>query len=77
MSQIKIQLIKEGIIYPNILSCSFFTMENSYRSFNKYKEQLKRFLKQVEVLKNYELRIYTDNTGKDYALEICEPYSFV
>lgn len=77
MSQIKIQLIKEGIRYPNILSCSFFTMENSYRNFNKYKEQLKRFLKQAEVLKDYELRIYTDNTGKEYALEICESYSFV
>jgi len=85
MSQIDIKILKQGTQHPNIISCSFFTMQDAYRSFGKYQSQLRRFLEQVKDL-NYEVRIYTDDTGKDFALKVatapnvsvlhynCEPF---
>jgi hypothetical protein len=46
-------------------------MEDAYRSFAKYQFQLKRFLDQVKTL-DYEVRIYTDDTGKDFALKVAK-----
>jgi len=71
MSQIVITVLKQGTKHPNILSCSFFTMQDAYRSFAKYQSQLKRFLDQVKGL-DYEIRIYTDDTGKDFALKVAK-----
>jgi protein involved in ribonucleotide reduction len=77
MSQIKINILKQGIISQNVISCSFFTMKDSYRQFSKYENNLKRFLKQTEQLPNFEVRIYTDDTGKDFVLDISQSYSTV
>jgi len=86
MSQIEITVLKQGTKHPNVISCSFFTMEDSYRSFEKYQRHLQKFLRQVKVFKNFEVRIYTDDTGKDFALKVatdpdvsvyhydCEPF---
>lgn len=65
MSQINLKILKKGIEHPNIISCSFFTMKDSYRLFDKYKSNLHRFLKQCQSLKNFEIRIYVDNTSGD------------
>jgi len=71
MSQITTKVLKQGITYPNVISCSFFTMKDSYRNFEKYQRHLQNFLRQVLTeLKNYEIRIYTDDTGKDFALKV-------
>lgn len=71
MSQIEINILKESSA-PNIISCSFFTMKDSYRTFEKYQTNLKNFLSYTKKLSNFEVRIYTDNTGKDYALKISQ-----
>jgi hypothetical protein len=65
MSQINIKILKQGTIHPNIISCSFFTMKDSYRKFEKYKSNLKKFLIQCKTLNNFEIRIYVDNTSGD------------
>ena len=70
MSQIITKVLKQGIKYPNVIACSFFTMEDAYRSFEKYQSHLKRFLSQVKQLQNFEVRIYTDDTGSEYALKV-------
>jgi hypothetical protein len=70
MSQIITKVLKQGIKYPNIIACSFFTMEDAYRSFEKYQRHLQRFLGQVKQLQNFEVRIYTDDTGSEYALKV-------
>jgi hypothetical protein len=72
MSQIIIKILKQGIKYPNIISCSFFTMEDAYRSFEKYQRHLQRFLGQVKQLKDFEVRIYTDDTGSDFAVKVAK-----
>jgi hypothetical protein len=72
MSQITIKVLKQGTKYPNVIACSFFTMEDAYRSFEKYQRHLKRFLGQVQQLTNFEVRIYTDDTGSEYALKVSE-----
>jgi hypothetical protein len=69
MSQISTEILKQGYQRKRILTCSFFTMQDSYRPFEKYQRQLLRFLKQIKVLNNFEVRIYTDDTGKDFCLE--------
>jgi hypothetical protein len=33
---------------------------------------LKRFIEQTELLKTFEVRIYTDDTGKDFALQVAQ-----
>jgi hypothetical protein len=65
MSQINLKVLKQGLEHPNVISCSFFTMKDSYRLFDKYKLNLNRFLKQCQSLKNFEIRIYVDNTSGD------------
>ena len=74
MSQIEIQILRQGIIHPNVMSTSFFTMGDSYRSFNKYQSYLETFFKQSSKLKNFEVRVYTDDTGKDFALTASKNY---
>jgi hypothetical protein len=46
----------------------------AYRDFKQYIGNLKRFVIDSEQLTDFEVRIYTDDTGKDYALEIAGPY---
>jgi hypothetical protein len=72
MSQISIKVLKQGIKHSKIIACSFFTMNDAYRSFEKYQKHLKRFLGQVQQLTDFEVRIYTDDTGSDYALKVSQ-----
>jgi len=72
MSQIDIKILKQGISSRKVLTCCFFTMEGAYRNFSQYIGNLKRFLMLSERLHDFEVRIYTDDTGKDIALDVSE-----
>jgi len=75
MSQIKLKILKQGLQYSKIVSCSFFTMQDSYRDFAKYQRHLQKFLWQVKNhFRNVEVRIYTDDTGSDFSLQAAEQY---
>jgi len=74
MSQIEITILKQGIQSRNVLTSCFFTVGEAYRDFRQYTGNLKRFLLQAEKLKDFEVRIYTDDTGKDIALEVTQDY---
>ena len=69
MSQIEITVLKQGKASRNVLTCCLFTSGDAYRSFNQYIGNFRRFLKQTEHLKTFEIRVYTDDTGKDILLE--------
>lgn len=73
MSQIQTKVLKQGTVHPKIISCSFFTMKDAYRSYEKYERHLQKFLHQIKLyLRNFEVRIYTDDTGKDFALNVAK-----
>jgi len=72
MSQIDIKVLKQGISSRKVITCCFFTMDGAYRNFSQYIGNLKRFLVLTEKLPDFEVRIYTDDTGKDIALEVSE-----
>lgn len=72
MSQIEIKILKQGHTFKNVLTCAFFTMEDAYRSFEWYQRYLKKFLDQSKKIVGFELRIYTDDTGKDIVLKLVE-----
>lgn len=75
MSQIDTKVLKQGTQYPKIISCSFFTMKDSYRDFGKYQRHLQNFLYQVKkFFKDFEVRIYTDDTGSEFSLKAAEKY---
>jgi len=75
MSQISVKVLKQGVKYSKIMSCSFFTMKDSYRNFWKYQAHLAKFLGQVRrYFKNYEVRIYTDDTGAEFAVKVSQGY---
>jgi hypothetical protein len=69
MSQIEITVLKQGIPSRNVVTCCLFTTEDSYRIFNQYVGDFKRFLTQTDHLKTFEVRVYTDDTAKDIVLE--------
>ena len=72
MSQIEIIILKEGMHSEKILSVSFFTMNDPYRDFTKYEKYLQRFLSHARQLPEFQIRIYTDDTGKDFALKVSQ-----
>jgi hypothetical protein len=72
MSQIEINILKEGFKSNKILSVSFFTMNDPYRDFTKYQKYLERFISHASHLPEFQIRIYTDDTGKDFALEVSQ-----
>jgi len=72
MSQIQTKVLKQGTVHPRVISCSFFTMKDAYRSFEKYERHLQKFLHQVRFFKDFEVRVYTDDTGKDFALNVAK-----
>jgi hypothetical protein len=48
-------------------------MKDAYRSYEKYERHLQKFLEQAkQFLTNFEVRIYTDDTGKDFALKVAK-----
>ena len=81
MSQIDLKIIKQSIHpnskYTNVLSCSFFTMVEAYRDFSKYQKFIPLIIQYSLRLKDFELRIYTDNTGVDFLLEACKNYKHI
>jgi hypothetical protein len=74
MSQIKTQIIRQGLQSRNVLSSSFFTMANEYRPVERYIKHLKQFLQYQEKL-GFECRIYTDESGIEYVLPLAEKYN--
>lgn len=72
MSQIDIKVLKQGFSSRKVITCCFFTMDGAYRNFSQYIGNLKRFLVLTDKLPDFEVRIYTDDTGKDIALEVSE-----
>jgi hypothetical protein len=78
MSQIEIQILKQGFKSNKILSVSFFTLQDPYRDFTKYQKYLERFYGYAKRdLPDFELRVYTDDTGKDFALRSSESQDHV
>jgi hypothetical protein len=50
-------------------------MKDAYRSFEKYERHLQKFLNQTKTyLSGFEVRVYTDDTGKEFALKASEKY---
>lgn len=78
MSQIDVIIKKQGRTSNKVLSCSFFTMQDAYRDFEKYQRHLIKFLKQTKnILKDFEIRIYTDDSAIDFCLEAAQSYDDV
>ena len=71
---IDITILKKGIESKNVLSVCFFTMKDSYRDISKYQRNLIKFLNISKNLKTFEVRVYTDDSGKDFVLQIGESY---
>lgn len=65
-----IKILKQGLRKNKVLSCSFFTMKDAYRKFDTYKANLKKFIHDANELSDFEIRIYTDDTGAEYAMQI-------
>jgi hypothetical protein len=72
MSQIEIKILKQGFESKKLFSVSFFTMNDPYRDFTKYQKYLRRFLEYTAKYPDFAVRIYTDDSGKDYSLEVSE-----
>jgi hypothetical protein len=45
-------------------------MEDAYRDVEKYKRYFIKFLNQKNILKGFETRVYTDDSGKDFILNV-------
>ena len=71
-NQLEITVLKQGTKSDKVLSCSYFTMKEAYRIVEKYQNNLKRFIETKKQLKGFETRIYTDDSGKEYALEVAK-----
>jgi hypothetical protein len=71
MSQIDLEVLKEGNPTKYVISCSFFTMNDAYRSFEKYRKALASVLGTGGIDPKYSFRIYTDDSSKNDALAIC------
>jgi hypothetical protein len=71
---IGITILKKGIESKHVLSACFFTMKDSYRSVSKYEKNLVNFLHMSKNLPAFEVRVYTDDSGKDFLLKIAESY---
>ena len=69
-NELEIKVLKQGIKSDKVLSCSYFTASDAYRKVEKYQKSLIRFLFFKNQFKDFETRIYTDDTTKDFALEI-------
>jgi hypothetical protein len=69
---IEINILKQGRPSKKVLSVSFYTMKDAYRIKEKYELNLKMFLNYKKTLKGFETRIYTDDSGKDFALKAAQ-----
>jgi len=77
MSQIEIKILKQGLQSKKILSVSFFTLQNPYRDFTKYQKYLISFFDYARALPDFEVRVYTDDTGSDFAVKSSETQDHV
>jgi len=71
-NQLEIKILKQGIKSDKVLSCSYFTMKDAYRRVEKYQNNLINFFESKKQLKGFETRIYTDDSGRDFALEVAK-----
>ena len=69
-SPLEITILKQGTPSKKVLSASFFTMKGAYRDISNYEASLKKFLKQKEQLEGFEIRIYTDDSGKEIVQKV-------
>jgi hypothetical protein len=76
MSQIELRVLKQGLETSNVISASFFTMTDAYRKFEQYTANLKNFCK-LSAIPGFCTRIYTDDSGRDVALQVAEKYHHV
>jgi hypothetical protein len=72
MSQVDLEILKQGKETKFVISCSFFTMNDAYRTFDKYRKALINILTNKNINSKYSLRIYVDDSSKEDALAICE-----
>jgi hypothetical protein len=59
---LKLTILKQGIKSKHVLSSCIFTTSDSYKDADKYLKNLSKFLQQKRIFKEYETRIYTDNS---------------
>jgi len=52
-------------------------MEKAYRDFSRYENNFKRFLVESKNLKDFETRVYVDDTTKDIVLQLTSSHSDV
>ena len=69
---IDITILKQGISSKKVLSVSFYTMKDAYRIKERYETNLQQFLYHKKSLKGFETRIYTDDSGKVFALKVAK-----
>lgn len=74
MSQIETTVIKQGTKSVHVISGSFFSMKDAYRPLSAYQGSLCHFFKLAVLMKEFEVRIYTDDSGKDIVLKSAEKY---
>jgi hypothetical protein len=73
MSQVSIKILKQGTKSRRVLSCCFFTMADAYRNVHMYERNLVWFLGKASKFTDFEIRIYTDDSGKTFALSASSP----
>ena len=69
-NRLEITVLKQGTRSKNVLSCSFFTSKDGYRRRERYVKSLHKFLHYKKQLKGFETRIYTDDSEKDFLLDL-------
>ena len=75
MSQIEIQILKQGTELKKVISVSFFTMKDAYRPVNKYRNSLINFLNHVSRKRpEFSVRVYTDDSAKDECIRIAKEF---
>lgn len=75
MSQIEIQILKQGTELKKVISVSFFTMKDAYRPVNKYRNSLINFLNNVSRKRpEFSVRVYTDDSAKDECIRIAKEF---
>lgn len=79
MSQIEIQILKEANPpSKKVLSCSFFKMQGAYRDIAIYKAFLESLVtRKSKLLKGFELRVYTDDSGQEFVLDVAKDQDHV
>lgn len=69
MSQVEINVLKQAEPSRKVISACFFTMEDAYRPVAFYEKRLDRFLKMARNKTGFEIRIYTDDSGKNIVMK--------